>query len=68
MNKSAALRIRIDPDLHQQFLNVCQKQDVPASQVLRQYMRSYVEQFSHGLQSDLFESATKVSNETSSNK
>ncbi len=64
MNKSAALRIRIDPDLHQQFLGVCQKQDVPASQVLRQYMRSYVEQYRHGLQSDLFESATNIVNKT----
>lgn len=41
--KDAALRIRLPADLHQQFLTVCRAQDKPASQVLREYMRSYVQ-------------------------
>ena len=41
--KDAALRIRLPADLHQQFLAVCRAQDKPAAQVLREYMRSYVQ-------------------------
>lgn len=44
MKKDSALRIRLDPELHQQFLEVCKAQDRPAAQVLREYMRSYVQQ------------------------
>lgn len=55
MNKSSALRIRIDPDLHKEFIDVCKRQDTPASQVLRQFMRSYVENYSHSVQVELFE-------------
>ncbi len=41
--KDAALRIRLSADLHQAFLAVCRAQDKPASHVLREYMRSYVQ-------------------------
>lgn len=41
--KDAALRIRLSTDLHQQFLAICRAQDKPAAQVLREYMRSYVQ-------------------------
>jgi predicted DNA-binding protein len=43
MAKDAALRIRLSSELHQQFLEVCKAQDKPAAQVLREYMRSYVQ-------------------------
>lgn len=43
MAKDAALRIRLPADLHQEFLAVCRAQDKPAAQVLREYMRSYVQ-------------------------
>ena len=56
MIKSAALRIRIDPDLHQRFLAICKENDVPAAQVLRQYMRDYVRMNSPTMQGDLFRS------------
>lgn len=55
MTKSAALRIRIAPELHREFLEVCKVQDIPASHVLRQFMRSYVDDFRHEQQTDLFE-------------
>jgi hypothetical protein len=42
MITDASLRFRMPKDLHQQFLTVCQAQDKPAAQVLREFMRSYV--------------------------
>ncbi|MDH3219475.1 MAG: hypothetical protein OEO19_08080 [Gammaproteobacteria bacterium] len=42
MVKTAALRIRIEPELHKDFLDACKAQDVPASQVLREFMKQYV--------------------------
>ncbi|MHC8944322.1 hypothetical protein ACYX78_06660 [Advenella incenata] len=56
MNKSSALRVRIPPDLHKDFLTVCKHQDIPASQVLRQFMRTYVDDHKFDSQRDLFES------------
>ncbi len=56
MTKSAALRIRIEPSLHQQFISTCKAQDVKASQVLRDFMRQYVEHNAQGKQSQLFTS------------
>ena len=55
MTKSAALRIRIAPELHQEFLEVCQLQDLSASHVIRQFMRSYVEQQRKQQQPELFD-------------
>ena len=55
MNKSAALRIRIAPELHREFLEVCQLQDLSASHVLRQFMRSYVDQQRKEQQPELFD-------------
>ncbi|MHA6266333.1 hypothetical protein ACXYMP_05650 [Aliiroseovarius sp. CAU 1755] len=40
--KDAGLRIRIDRELREQFLNACREDDKPAAQVLREFMRSYV--------------------------
>lgn len=56
MTKTAALRIRINPKLHQEFLHVCQLQDLSASHVLRQFMRAYVEDRLLGQQSELLDS------------
>ncbi len=54
MNKTSALRIRIDPNLHYQFLEVCKSQDKPASQVIREFMKQYVQMYGGGLQLELF--------------
>jgi hypothetical protein len=40
--KDVGFRIRVQRDLREQFLAVCQAQDKPAAQVLREFMRAYV--------------------------
>jgi hypothetical protein len=40
--KDAGLRIRVQRELREQFLDVCRAQDKPAAQVLREFMREYV--------------------------
>jgi hypothetical protein len=42
MTKDAGLRIRVQRDLRDRFLDVCRAQDKPAAQVLREFMRDYV--------------------------
>jgi len=55
MGKTANLRIRIEPELHQQFLDTCRAQDKPAAQVLREFMREYVGRYTPVQQHALFE-------------
>jgi hypothetical protein len=40
--KDVGLRIRIQKDLREAFLEACRAQDKPAAQVLREFMREYV--------------------------
>lgn len=54
MGKSSNYRIRIEPELHQEFLNACKAEDRPAAQVIREFMRDYVMKHRKGLQADLF--------------
>ena len=42
--KDTGLRIRVQRDLRDRFVRVCQTQDKPAAQVLREYMRTYVDE------------------------
>lgn len=59
MLKSSNLRIRIDPELHREFLDICRSEDKPAAQVLREFMRNYVEENRASRQQDfLFVSET----------
>lgn len=41
--KDVGFRIRVQRDLREAFLEVCRAQDRPAAQVLREFMRAYVE-------------------------
>ena len=43
MMKDSGLRIRVQRDLRERFLEVCRTQDKPAAQVIREFMRDYVE-------------------------
>lgn len=43
MDKDVGFRIRIDRNLRERFLEVCRAQDKPAAQVLREFMRVYIE-------------------------
>lgn len=52
--KSAGLRIRIEPQLRQAFLDACQNNDKSAAQVLRSFMRQYVNEYPASRQGDLF--------------
>ena len=42
--KDVGLRIRVQRDLREQFLEACRVQDKPAAQVLREFMRAYVQE------------------------
>lgn len=42
--KDVGLRIRINKELRQAFVEACQAQDMPASEVLREFMRHFAEQ------------------------
>ena len=58
MSKTAALRIRIDPDLHRRFLDTCKAHDVAASQVLRDFIRQFVSTHEQSAQMDFFRKAS----------
>ena len=62
MTKSSALRIRIDPELHREFLDACKRLDVPAAQVLRQYMRKFVDENQDSPQVGMFDDRGKQDN------
>jgi hypothetical protein len=49
--KDSGLRIRVERELREQFLELCREQDRPASQVLREYMREYIQRHKHVLES-----------------
>ena len=55
MSKTAALRIRIDPELHKSFIDTCKSQDISASQVLREFMKRYVSTHDKSSQMDFFQ-------------
>ncbi|MEW5704413.1 MAG: hypothetical protein AB1781_07515 [Pseudomonadota bacterium] len=42
--KDAGLRIRIQRELREQFLEACRVQDKPAAQVLREFIREFIEE------------------------
>jgi predicted DNA-binding protein len=52
MNKDSGFRIRVQRELREKFLNICRSQDRPAAQVLREFMRAYVEKHETANRSD----------------
>ena len=40
--KEAGMRIRVEPELREEFTEACKRKHVPAAQVLREYMREFV--------------------------
>lgn len=42
MKKDVGMRVRVSRELRDEFLSVCQADDRPAAQVIREFMRSYV--------------------------
>jgi len=58
VTKDTGLRIRVDRQLRQDFIEACRAQDKPAAQVLREFMRDYVRKHRHEVQQELFDSTT----------
>jgi len=59
--KDAGMRIRVEPDLRAAFVEVCRAQDVSAAQVLRAFMRDYIEhRKTFSTQGKLFESIESI--------
>lgn len=52
--KESGLRIRVESQLREDFLRVCKKDDLTAAQVLRAFMRTYIDRHMRGQQVDLF--------------
>lgn len=52
--KDAGMRIRVEEDLRRQFIDVCKKKDVSAAQVIRGFMRNFIDRHDVGDQSFLF--------------
>lgn len=52
--KEVGLRIRLELDLRDAFVRSCRAKGVPASQVIRAFMRSYVDRQPTDIQGDLF--------------
>lgn len=53
--KDSGLRIRLENDLREAFLSTCKREDLSAAQVIRAFMRTYVEERAGGMQPDLFQ-------------
>ena len=51
--KDAGLRIRLDSELREKFVRTCQAHDLTAAQVLRDFMRHFVEKYDGTLQLQL---------------
>lgn len=46
--KESGFRIRIEHELREKFLAVCREQDRPAAQVIREFMRAYINANNNG--------------------
>ena len=53
----SGMRIRVEAELRKQFIDACRSRDLTAAQVLRAFMRHYVNNGGALWQSDLFDSA-----------
>ena len=42
--KNAGYRIRVERDLRDKFIEMCRAKDRPAAQVIRDFMRHYIEE------------------------
>ncbi len=58
--KESGLRIRVDVQLRQEFIELCRAQDKTAAQVLRSFMREYIQNHTDTRQHDLFPGYSKT--------
>jgi hypothetical protein len=40
--KDVGMRIRVEPELREEFVDICKQKDVPAAQVIRSFMREFI--------------------------
>lgn len=52
--KDAGLRVRVEKQLREEFVDTCRLQGRAAAEVLRDFMRAYVAKERGGLQASLF--------------
>lgn len=56
MSDDTGLRIRVDETLRRNFIETCKSRDTTAAQVLRSFMRRYVDSYGDGIdQPSLFD-------------
>ena len=41
--KDVGMRIRVEPELREEFVDICKQKDVPAAQVIRGFMREFIQ-------------------------
>jgi hypothetical protein len=46
--KDVGMRIRVEPELREEFVDICKQKDVPAAQVIRTFMREYIQTNTNG--------------------
>lgn len=56
--KDAGLRLRVEKELRQEFVEACRAAGKPAAQVLREFMREFVAREQAAAQRTLFDEAT----------
>ena len=54
--KDAGLRLRVEREIRQEFVEACRGEGKSAAQVLREYMRAYIVRNRAAAQRELFES------------
>lgn len=52
--KDVAFKIRVEEELRREFVEICQAEDMTAAQVVRKFMRRYIESHKKALQGNLF--------------
>lgn len=62
--KNCGMRIRLEKELREAFVDACRSQNIGASDVLRDFMRVYTEKHHQG-QADLFSRPKEKSHESS---
>ena len=54
MSKQAVFTMKIEPELRAEFMSVAMEEDRPASQILRELMRTYIKQRAQNLEYEDF--------------
>ncbi len=55
MGKTSELKVRVEPDLLEQFRESCAAEEKKVSAVVRELMKAFIDQQKNRLQGDLFD-------------